>query len=80
VVEPSEVAKVQAKVRLVRLDAEGNPVDGSTQVFRVDRFIYKPPATVDDSMMELLKAKQVSMGLPLENVSPEFVKLLMGEG
>lgn len=79
--ELSEAEKVQAKARLVRLDAEGNPVDGTVQYFRVKdlKLIDPEPDTLDDFYRKVFELKQVSITIPLENVSDETLKLLKGE-
>lgn len=71
----------QSKARLVRLDAEGNPVDGTVRYFRVkDLKIIEPDGEkVDDWMRKVFELKQVSITIPLDNVSDETLKLLKGE-
>lgn len=76
---PSEVDKQQAKVRLVRLDAEGNPVDGSVQYLKVKNLKIIESETLDDSMLKKFELKPMSFTVNLVNPDPEFIKLLKGE-
>lgn len=75
--EYSEAEKQQAKVRLVRLDAEGNPV-GVGETWSVSRFeIISEQDSFDAGIM---RALQVKRGWTQEfPVSNETAKLLMGE-
>ena len=79
--EWSEAEKAQAKMRLVRLDAEGKPVDGSaesyTMIHYVKNMYYDRVATLDAEILKTMQEKTVS--LKLLNLSPEFTKLLKGE-
>lgn len=70
-----------AEVRLVRLDAEGNPVDGSaesrTLVDYVKKVYLERVATLDDEV--LWTAKRVTVTATFEEVSEEFMAMVRGE-
>ena len=78
---PSKVELDQAKVRLVRLDAEGNPVDGTVRYLNLDsvKFFNEEPETLDEHYRKLFQLKSVSLTVPLVNLDDETLKLLMGE-
>lgn len=74
--EFSETEKQQAKVRLVRLDAEGNPV-GESQVLRVEKISFEPSGEhpiMDKQFADYSKTQTIT----LNNVqlSPEVKEIL----
>jgi hypothetical protein len=83
--EWSEAEKQQATMRLVRLDAEGNPVDGTVRYLKVKdlKFFQQPEdikaETVDDYWNQLISRKSVTVTIPLTNVDEQTLKLLKGE-
>lgn len=71
-------------MRLVRLDAEGNPVDGSVQTFRVEKFYVIEPWTegnplLDQQMRNYFLNKSTTITLKDIPISDEFRRLLLGE-
>lgn len=71
-------------MRLVRLDAEGNPVDGSVQYLRVEKFQVIEPWSDEDSLLDrqmrnYFLNKETTITLKDVQFDPEVWKLLTGQ-
>lgn len=82
-VEYSEAEKAQAKVRLVRLDAEGNPVDGSAESYRLVHYVKNVYldriATLDDEILKTLETKRVSLKEVTLTLDESVLNILKGD-
>ncbi len=71
-------------MRLVRLDAEGNPVDGSTQYFKTEKFYVIEPEPdgskfLDQQVSNYFLNKRTTITLKDVQFDPEVWKLLTGQ-
>lgn len=71
-------------MRLVRLDAEGKPVDGSVHYFKVEKFqIIEPKPDesgfLDQQMSNYILNKETTITLKDIQIDPEVWKLLTGQ-